>query len=517
MIAPTHRLLPSALALLLLVGSARHADAQANTSETGATPPVPDTPTTPAEVAPASEDVTFDLARALVSQDRGFSADDAAKRARERSPQLAASRAAATSAEWDAKAQWSNFLPQLSAYAQYKRIKRIRNTGAFGTGAPNPELLDALMRVQDEQVVRAFSELSEGFAVDPGTFNAPVHNWSVGASAKVPVSELFLRVLPAYKAASQIAAAREVEIEVRQASIELQAREAFYGYARALATQLVAEQAVKQAEAQAAQAKLFVGAGTAAPVDFMTATARMESMRSSLARTRGVVAVARNTLATLTGAQPAEVEAIREPVTALPEPPATTVDEQLRRALDRRPELRALRKMVGANDQLKSAERNAALPTLALEGNVLHAQPNPRYFPPNRDQFRNSWELAATLAWSPNSAVLGYQRTQRASAELSKARADLAALEDAVRIEVVQAFEDYKAADAAARASEAQQRAAEETYRVRSATYRVGAGIQIDLLAADLALTQARLDYVNAVIDARTSLARLRRAVGEGS
>jgi outer membrane protein TolC len=275
----------------------------------------------------------------------------------------------------------------------------------------------------------------------------------------------------------------------------------------------VAEQGLKQAQAQATQAKLFVDAGTAAPVDLMTANARVAAMQSALERSKGASAIARDRLATLTGATTNDVTSIREPVTALPEAPTGTLDELLTRGRDRRPELRAMRKMIDASNHSKTAERNAALPTLSLDGNVLYANPNPRYIPP-KPEFKTSWEVGATLAWSPNNALLSHQRTQRASAELERARADLAALEDGVRMELVQAFEDYRAADAAARSSEAQQSAAEETYRVRSATYRVGAGVQIDLLTADLALTQARLDFVNAVLDARIALARLHRATG---
>lgn len=439
--------------------------------------------------AEASSDLAFDLEAALVSPDRGMTADEAGRRARARSPQIAVAQANANVAEWDARAQRSNFLPVVQGSAQYKRINKI-------------DLSDAL----------GLPQVEEGGPQD--IFTLPVHNYSVAASARLPVSDWFLRVIPSYKGALRIADARAIEVESRTAAVDLQAREAFYGYARALATQLVADQALRQAQAQATQAQLFVGAGTAAPVDLMTATARVESMRGALERAKGAVAIARDRLATLTGSSTAFVAEIAEPVTRLPEPPTGTVEELLARAKEQRPELRAMRKMVEASDRLRTSERNAALPTVSVDGNVLHAQPNPRYFPPNREKFRTSWEVAATLAWSPNNAILGYQRTQRASAELARARADLMALEDGVRMELVQAYEDFKAADAAARASDSQQKAAEETYRVRSATYRVGAGVQIDLLAADLALTQARLDYVNAVLDARIALARLRRAIG---
>lgn len=503
-------LLPSALTAVLATAPAA--------SWAQATPPAP--ATAPASdvapsAAPAEDDLAvFDLEGALVTPDRGMTSDDAGRRARERSPQVAAARASAESAEWDAKAQSTGFYPQLSASAQYRRINRVNSTlNFFGEPGEVDPRFARVGEIQDPAVRDVFGALFDSFNGPAVNFAAPPNNYALAAGLHVPVSEMFLRVFPSYEAASRIAEARKIEVEARNATVDLQAREAFYGYARAVATQLVAEQALKQAEAQAAQAKLFVDAGTVAPVDFMTATARVEAMRSAGERAKGAVAVSRDRLATLIGARYAEVSNIREPVATLPDAPTGTLEDLLIRAFEKRPELRAMRKMIEASDRTRVAERNAALPTLALDGNLLYANPNPRYIPP-RTEFKSSWEVSATLAWSPNNSLLGYQRGQRASAELERARADLGNLEDGVRIELVQAFEDYKAADAAARASETQRNAAEETYRVRSATYRVGAGVQIDLLAADLALTQARLDFVNAVLDARIALARLRRAVG---
>jgi outer membrane protein TolC len=436
--------------------------------------------------APGSPE-SFDLEAALISSDaRAYTSEEAGQRARARSPQIASSEAAADSARWDREGVWSGFLPTVTGQAAYVRYSKVTSTFVFP-------------------------------GVDPSTlpdFTLPENSYQISATARYPVSDIFLRVWPQHSAGKNIAEARAIEVETKRAQVDLTAREAFYAHARALATMVVADQALKQAEAQAQQAKLFVDAGTAAPVDLMTATARVESMRAALARTRGAVAVTRNTLATYTGVKNDEVVGIKERVTALPEAPKDDADAFLARGLQHRPELRAIRKLVEANGHTRIAERNGALPTLSVDGTVLHANPNQRYVPIERE-FKTTWQVGASLTWTANQALVGYQRNQKFHAETNKALADLGALEDAVRIEVVQSYEDYKAADAAARASEAQQRAAEETYRVRLATYRVGAGVQIDLLAADLALTQARLDFVNAVIDARIALARLARASGE--
>jgi outer membrane protein TolC len=454
----------------------------------------------PAETAASPDAENFNLEAALISSDtRAFTSDEAGQRARARSPQIASSEAAAQSAHWDSEVAWSGYLPTLTGQAAYVRYSKVNSTFNFNDfwedlGIPIP--------------------MGETDSSSGSDFVLPPNSYQFSATARYPVSDIFLKVWPQYEASKNIADARSIEVETRRAQVDLTAREAFYAHARALATMVVAEQALKQAQAQADQAKLFVDAGTAAPVDLMTATARVEATLSALARTKGAVAVTRNTLATYAGVKTDEVVGIKEPVTALPEAPTDDVDGLLKRGMEHRPELRAIRKLVEASGHTRVAERNGALPTLAVDGTVLYANPNQRYIP-IVEEFRTTWQVGASLTWTANQALIAHQRNQKFHAETNKALADLGALEDAVRIEVVQAFEDFKAAAAAARASEAQERAAEETYRVRLATYRVGAGVQIDLLNAHLSLTNARLDRVNAVIDSRIALARLARATGE--
>jgi len=462
---------------------------------------------TPAPAEEKSPIEGFDLNSALVSDSGGLTADQVAKLAVGRSAQIASAQALAESARWDTKAQWVNFLPTLSLFGQYKRVNKVENDISFFP-TPTPEQAAAF----NPATVAVLTDLNTLFADSSGTdFTQPVDNWSTGATLRIPASDLFLRIWPAYEGSKKVAEAREIQIEATKAEIDLRAREAFYAYARAVAFRAVTEQALKQAEAQAKQTQLFVSAGTAAPVDLMNATARLEGTRGSLARADGAVAITRTALATATGLKLAEIAAIGEPVTQLPDAPTRSYDEFVASALNQRAELRALRKIAGANDHFESAEKNAAWPQLVLEGNTLYANPNPRYVPPV-NEFNNTWDVSATLLWTPNQALSSHAKGKRAESDLVKARADLSALEDSVRIEVVQAYEDYKSADATARSAEAALTAAEEAYRVRLAMYRVGAGVVQDLLDADLLVTQQRLNHVTSVLDARTALARLDRA-----
>jgi outer membrane protein TolC len=473
----------SRVAFAVLVASAAPAFAQ------GAPPAQTTAPTAPTQAAPEQGADTgesfnnFDLSKAVVSSS-GLTAAEAGKRARARSPRIVAAREAAASAGWDAEVVWSQFLPQVQAYGQYKRVNEVVNNLTI-----------------------------PGFNIPSGgpNFTQPQNQWAFGASLNYPVSDLFLRVWPAYKAAKGAINAQGTQIEVAESLVDVEARSAFYDYARAVAALAVAEQAVRQAEAQSGQIQLFVDAGTAAPVDGLTAKARLEQARGAQARARGTLAAMQSRVATLTGMETSEVGAIGEPVLDAPALPGEERATLVARALERRPELRALRQVAQVNELQRTATRNAGLPQLVLQASDMYAQPNPRFFPPNRSEFKNSWEIGGAIQWSPNSTLVGYQNGKKAESVVAKARADLATQEDNVRIEVVNAYEDLKSALAVAAAAQSQLAAAEEAYRVRLAMYRVGAGVIIDLLNADFALTQARLEQANATIGARAALANLQR------
>ena len=101
-----------------------------------------------------------------------------------------------------------------------------------------------------------------------------------------------------------------------------------------------------------------------------------------------------------------------------------------------------------------------------------------------------------------------------ASFRLAAAKTVTFTLRDGVRVQVSGAHRQLEASRVAAASAQSALTAAEEAYRVRVAQYEVGAGVAVDVLDADLALTRARLDRLNAVLDAHLAWADLRWAAG---
>jgi outer membrane protein len=457
----------------------------------------------------ASPITTFDLESALVSSSGGLTSEAVAEKARARAPAAKSAEAAALSAEYDTQGSWNSLLPVLTFTGQYKRVNLVKNN----IGG-DPAIFNALNMRADAITDPASRDVTKalllGFA-SPASFTQPVNQYVLAANLRVPVSDMLLRFWPAYEGSRTVAEARKLQAQAAAENAELQGRRAFYSYANAVSQRTLQEQAVRQAEASAAQTKLFVNAGTKAPVELMTANAEVEKQRGTLAQILGSEAIARAQVSILSGMPESEIQAIAEPITQLPEVPGQSLDDLVGHGVEHRTELLALRKLVGAGEAVHRSEKNAAYPQFYLDGNALYANPNQRYIPIQK-KFNPSWDVSANIAWSPNQSLQGYTRGKRTGADLAKARADLQTLEDGVRTEVVTAFNNLQSAIAVAHASEAGVKAAEEAYRVRLATYRVGAGVLLDLTQADQNVTIARSTYVNSVIGARLALAELRRS-----
>jgi outer membrane protein TolC len=428
----------------------------------------------------------FDLPSAL----RGgnpLSADQAAKRAAETAPSVARAEAQARRAALAAEQATVGLYPRLELEARYTLLSKV----------PTPAFAQAL--------------------VPPGSditnpFKTQQHTGLFQARLSYPVSSLFFSIIPRRKAAQKSADAARLTSQVQARTVALQAREAYYNYARARAALMVAKSAQAQAEAHQRDVDALVNAGSLAKVELMRADAQVAAAKVTVSRTAGSVATARSALFTLAHLEGNEDVTVSEDLES--ELPALTenTDALLAKALANRSELKQLRIQLEAIEHTVDAAQGAELPQFNVGGTAEYSNPNQRYFG-EPFKWHESWSLFANVVWSPNDWQSNQKVADQARADLAQTLADLEALEDALRIEVTQAYEDYNAARAALESSKAGIAAAEESYRVRREQFRAGAAVAIDVIDAENDLRRSRLDLVNAIIDMRIAKARLDRAI----
>jgi len=129
------------------------------------------------------------------------------------------------------------------------------------------------------------------------------------------------------------------------------------------------------------------------------------------------------------------------------------------------------------------------------------------------------------LPWAPNWTVGGtltipvlnpplFSQVDEAAANLASAQASEEITAQNVILEVQQSFVDLVSARERIRTSEVLLESARENLSLAQGRYQVGVGPLIDVTDAELALTQAESEHIQAIVDFKLSEARLRKAMG---
>ncbi len=471
---------------------------------------------------PVDPSVFVDAFAMLVSDD-GETADSVAEAAVETAPQMESQRASLRSAEHNRDRQWLNYLPQVGMSFGYTRLSAVARPAIGGGSIPQPVIdgLNASIAAQrdgttpneasadvDAAFLQIFQSLTAGFK-----FPQVLDQWALKGTLSYPVTDLFMTILPSYEASEGFAEAERIRLDAQRATVDLQARTAFYDHVRAQATLAVAVATQRQTEANRTQVEALVRAGVSARVDLMRVEAQNAAARVGVARAQGAVQVTGHILRTLmhrpSGRGPIPIgENLAE---NLPEVNETREALQAQ-AHESRAELLAMRRVVGARDDLVSVRSGARWPQIFIQGQIDYANPNQRVFPQTQ-RFYASWAVGAVLQYTLNQTLENDQLRSAAIADLDQARADMEALNDAITMEVDQAYEAYQSASTALTAAGAGLQAAEEAYRVRQEELAAGTAVARDLVDAESDLTRARIDLVDTIIDVRIAHAQLQRAV----
>jgi len=336
---------------------------------------------------------------------------------------------------------------------------------------------------------------------------------SASATVTIGVSDFFFTVMPAYRGANGMARAARYEHAALRAKIGLEARETLYAVQRARVSHAIAQSSVALANAHVTELQALVGARIVAPAQLTRARAQIAEREMEVVRAAGAVELSEAALRRLLELPSGRALGVAEDVTRAPAPLGLDASTATRRALGRRPEIKALRALITARGEIASAHDGAQLPHLAIFGQAEVSRPNPRFIP-QVAEFRGTWSAGVALTWSPNDfAAQGYEAGM-ADEETAQAREDLRAVEDGVSLEAVQATIAERVARESIRTATESVRAAESSYEATRTLMRAGESSSRDVLDAEADLAAARLRLANAYIDLHVARARLDHALG---
>ena len=335
-------------------------------------------------------------------------------------------------------------------------------------------------------------------------------NYQFSLSFSLPLSAGG-RLVSGYKQANYNLMSTKEAIRQSMQETVFNVKKAFYGYLLAKKFVEVSEEAVGLAEKHWKNVKSLYDVGMASKFDLLRSEVQVANLKPQLIRAKNGLSTAELGLKTLLGLD------LKQPIEVKGELSykefEANVDADVAQALANRPEMNQLKfQQQMAAEMLKMA-RGAYLPTLAIGGAYNYWG--------NRFKFtKDSWEsyYSVNLVLDiplfngfVNSAKVGESKAMLRQLDYSRK-----GLSEIVKFEVQEAILSLQQAKESLLSQEKNVEQAQEAVRIADLNYGEGLATNLDVSFAQMALTQAKTNYSQALYDYALALAQLEKAIGAG-
>ena len=386
------------------------------------------------------------------------------------------------------------FLPKLSLTARYSRVSHVE-PGSISIPLPE-ELAAGLEPIQLGEAVD--NQYSLRFSVEQPLFSGFALSSSLQLTSHV----------------KDLAQERE---RAQESEVRVLVQETYFTLLKAQQTREITRQSLQNLVRHLHQVQELEKAGRATGLDVSRVQARISAARVNLVQAAGAVDSARVALATLIGVPTSTILIVEDVLDSaqLPEPGGTT-DQLVARARSRRPEIGMARSAAAIAEERIDIEGSGLWPHVGLRFGYNYERPNQRYFPV-RDEFNGSWDVSVVLSWTVWDWGASYYGMKAAEAEAAAARQALEDVEEKVEVDVVHRLRRYRTETERVSAARSGIASAKRAFENATKLFEAGRLTSLELLNAELALTQANYELVRALADARIAWGRLIEAAGGSS
>ncbi|HJR41207.1 MAG TPA: TolC family protein [Gemmatimonadaceae bacterium] len=394
--------------------------------------------------------------------------DEALRRSRTADPEYVAAERAVGTASWARRAAWSSmFLPTINATSNASKFSTPQFN--FGTGLQ-----------QD-----------------------------VAVSAQIDARyDLFLggrKLAELRRSGAEIARAAARETEARYETA-LRTEQDYYDVLAQQELERVASERVRRAREQLVIARARVVSGAAVATDSLQLLLELNEAQVAALRQGTALRVSRLQLGRRVGMDgPVQAAPLATDATAeLP----IALEQAIAESKEKGPSVVAARATEDAAGALVRAQRGFYFPQLSVTG--TSSAFDDRYFP--QATTRQSLTLSVSVPiWNNAQRELA---VEQAKAQREVARATRLDVERGTERDVTAAYEEYTTARATVELRESALVVARENYRVQETRYKAGATTILDLLTAQVQLTEAESNLVQARFASRLALAELEALLG---
>jgi len=315
------------------------------------------------------------------------------------------------------------------------------------------------------------------------------------------------------KAAEKTAEASVYDSKADRSNLKVQIATAYWNLYQAFQAEQFMQENLDRTNLHYKQAQDMLNQGMLTQSDVLSAKVQVSNAQLMLLDAQNSLRLAAVALNNVLGV-PLNTE---YKITSVPQTGDTTMQDigtLLHSALANRSELQSLNLKEQAADAAVAAAWGAYLPQIVLVGDYYYQRPNQRIEPPV-DIFKDTWDAGIQISlpiwnWGQTESKVSEARAQREQTQLAEKQTA-----DAVYLDVTQSYLNFKQAKDKIAVAQTAVNDAEESYRISDQKFKVGLVTNTDLMDAEIALLQAKLNYTQALTGLEIARVSLEKAIGQ--
>ncbi|MFA4916092.1 MAG: TolC family protein [Syntrophales bacterium] len=294
------------------------------------------------------------------------------------------------------------------------------------------------------------------------------------------------------------------DLEDVSEQVILNVKQAYYGVLQAKRSRDVFGESVNQFQRHLEQARGFYEVGTKPKFDVTKAEVDLSNAKLNLIKSENALKLAIVHLNNAMGIT-AEIQYTLEDNLAF-QKYETALEVAVEKAYKNRPDLQSVTTKMLASESSIELVKKEYYPVLV--GNAAYNWSGEEF------PLDSGWSVGATLSFPIFSGFSTKYQVAEANANFNILKANQESLRQNVLLEVKQAYLNLKDAEERIPTAELTVKQAEENFEIANGRYAAGVGNPIEVTDAEVALSNAKASYIQALYDYKVAQASLEKAMG---
>ncbi len=305
------------------------------------------------------------------------------------------------------------------------------------------------------------------------------------------------------------------QLKLTEQNILTNLTSAYYGVLFSKSAIIVSEEALQSSEENLAQVQKFYNAGKSSQFDILRAEVQVANMKPIVVSAKNNFRLAESRLRMVMGiGESTELNYTEEMELKYSDLTEKTLAELIEIATSTRPEMMIMNNQKQIANRQLSMSKAAFMPSIVF-GTAYQYQGQRDDFKFVGDDFFKSFNSSISINIPLFNGFKNSAKLQQAKIAIKESDHQAESLTNGIKLEVKGAFFTMKEAQEKVQTQQKTIEQAKEAQRLARLMYSEGASTQLDVLNANLALNQARMNYQQSLFEYNVALANLKKSINQ--